>query len=94
MAAARATSGARRIGFIGTGTTGTPIAGCLIAAGHQLTIHDIRREATRALAAQGATVADTPRAAAAGCEVAFPSLPGPIIGRYGVNPMNAFGSHE
>ena len=66
-----------RIGFIGTGTMGTPIAGCLIAAGHQLSVHDIRREATRALAAQGAAVADTPRAAAEGCEVAFTSLPGP-----------------
>ena len=29
-----------RIGFIGTGTMGTPIAGCLIAAGHRLTVYD------------------------------------------------------
>jgi 3-hydroxyisobutyrate dehydrogenase-like beta-hydroxyacid dehydrogenase len=65
------------IAFIGTGTMGTPIAGCLISAGHQLVIHDIRREATRALAAQGVAVAETPREAAQGCEVAFTSLPGP-----------------
>jgi 3-hydroxyisobutyrate dehydrogenase-like beta-hydroxyacid dehydrogenase len=56
---------------------GTPIAGCLIAAGHRLTVFDIRRAATGALAAQGAAVADTPRAAAEASEVAFTSLPGP-----------------
>ncbi len=66
-----------RIGFVGTGTMGTPIAGCLVAAGHQLTVHDIRREATRALAGQGATVADTPRATAVDADAVFTSLPGP-----------------
>jgi len=66
-----------RIGFVGTGTMGTPIAGCLIAAGHQLTVYDIRREATGALVAQGAALADTPRAAAESADAVFTSLPGP-----------------
>jgi 3-hydroxyisobutyrate dehydrogenase-like beta-hydroxyacid dehydrogenase len=66
-----------RIGFIGTGTMGTPIAGCLVAAGHELHIYDIRPEATRALAAQGAAVADSPHWAAVDAEVVFTSLPGP-----------------
>src|SRR5437667_5958956 len=66
-----------RIGFIGTGTMGTPIAGCLVAAGHQLTVCDIRREATQRLHQQGAAVADTPRAVAQTSEVVFTSLPGP-----------------
>src|SRR5437870_13578114 len=66
-----------RIGFIGTGTMGTPIAGCLVAAGHQLTVCDIRREATQTLQRQGAAVADTPRAVAQSSEVVFTSLPGP-----------------
>jgi 3-hydroxyisobutyrate dehydrogenase-like beta-hydroxyacid dehydrogenase len=66
-----------RIGFIGTGTMGTPIAGCLVAAGHQLTVCDIRREATQTLQQQGATAADTPRAVAQSSEVVFTSLPGP-----------------
>jgi 3-hydroxyisobutyrate dehydrogenase len=65
------------IGFVGTGTMGTPIAGCLIAAGHRLTVFDIRRAATGPLAAQGASVVDTPRAAAEASEIAFTSLPGP-----------------
>jgi len=66
-----------RIGFIGTGTMGTPIAGRLVAAGHQLTVYDIRREATRDLEQQGAGVADTPRAVAQASEAVFTSLPGP-----------------
>ncbi|MFI4948831.1 MAG: NAD(P)-dependent oxidoreductase [Alphaproteobacteria bacterium] len=65
------------IGFIGTGTMGTPIAGCLMAAGHRLRVYDIRPEATRALAGQGARVVDTPGEAAEGVEAVFTSLPGP-----------------
>jgi 3-hydroxyisobutyrate dehydrogenase len=67
-----------RVGFIGTGTMGTPIAGCLVAAGHQLTVYDIRHEATQTLQQQGAAIADTPRAVAQASEVVFTSLPGPF----------------
>ena len=35
-----------QLGFVGTGTMGNPMACCLIAAGHQLTVYDLRREAT------------------------------------------------
>ncbi len=66
-----------RIGFIGTGTMGTPIAGCLVAAGHRLTVYDLRPEATAALAVQGAIVANSASGAAAGAEAVFTSLPGP-----------------
>src|SRR5436189_2402397 len=66
-----------RVGFIGTGTMGTPIAGCLVAAGHQVTVYDIRREATETLQQQGAAVGETPRALAEASEVVFTSLPGP-----------------
>ncbi len=66
-----------QIGFVGTGTMGTPIAGCLLDAGHRLTIYDIRRETTAALAGRGAQQADSPRAVAAESEVVFTSLPGP-----------------
>lgn len=66
-----------RIGFIGTGTMGTPIAGCLVAAGHRLTVYDVRREATEPLQKQGASSADSPRAVAEASEVVFTSLPGP-----------------
>jgi 3-hydroxyisobutyrate dehydrogenase len=66
-----------RIGFVGTGTMGTPIAGCLISAGHTLIVHDRRPEATAALCAQGATFANTAFAAARDSDVVFTSLPGP-----------------
>src|SRR5205809_110369 len=35
-----------RIGFVGTGTMGTPIARCLVEAGHELTVYDRQRQAT------------------------------------------------
>ena len=66
-----------RIGFIGTGTMGTPIAGCLIAAGHRLTVYDIRPEAMGTLIGHGAATADSPSEAAYGAEAVFTSLPGP-----------------
>jgi 3-hydroxyisobutyrate dehydrogenase-like beta-hydroxyacid dehydrogenase len=66
-----------RLGFVGTGTMGAAMAGCLIDAGHELTIYDVRPEATVGLAARGAHAADTPAAAAVRSEVVFTSLPGP-----------------
>src|SRR5712692_3175081 len=66
-----------RIGFVGAGTMGTPIAGVLIAAGHRLIVYDVRPAATAALAGQGAAVADSPGEAAKGADIVFTSLPGP-----------------
>ena len=66
-----------RLGFVGTGTMGGAMAGCLIDAGHELTIYDVRPEATSGLSARGARVADSPAAAAEQSEVVFTSLPGP-----------------
>lgn len=66
-----------QIGFVGTGTMGTPIAGRLIAAGYSLTVYDRRAEATAALRKQGANAADSAFAAVHGSDVVFTSLPGP-----------------
>ena len=66
-----------KLGFIGTGTMGNPMVCCLIDAGHQLTVRDIRREATTNLCEMGATWADTAREVAAASEAVFTSLPGP-----------------
>jgi 3-hydroxyisobutyrate dehydrogenase-like beta-hydroxyacid dehydrogenase/3-phenylpropionate/cinnamic acid dioxygenase small subunit len=66
-----------RIGFVGTGTMGTPIAGCLLHAGHALTIYDRRPEAMSALCAEGAVPAASAFEAARDAETAFTSLPGP-----------------
>jgi len=53
------------------------MAGCLIDAGHELVIHDVRHEATEPLRARGAQAADNAAAVARQCEVVFTSLPGP-----------------
>ena len=66
-----------RVGFVGTGTMGTPIARCLIEGGHRLTVHDRRREASTSLCDLGARWAESPRAVAEASEVVFTSLPGP-----------------
>lgn len=66
-----------RIGFIGTGTMGSLIAGCLIRAGHSVAVFDRRPEATSALCAQGALLAETAFAAARDADATFTSLPGP-----------------
>lgn len=66
-----------RIGFIGTGNIGAPIAGQLLAAGHALMVHDRRRAAADRLVAAGAGWADTPAVLAACCEVVATCLPGP-----------------
>jgi 3-hydroxyisobutyrate dehydrogenase len=66
-----------RLGFVGTGTMGAPMASCLIEAGHRLTVYDLRPEATVGLRARGARGAESPCAAARESEVVFTSLPGP-----------------
>lgn len=58
-----------RIGFIGLGTMGAPMARRLVEAGHEVTVHNRSREKEEPLARAGASRAATPREAAAGAEV-------------------------
>src|SRR5206468_901325 len=55
-----------KVGFIGVGSIGNPMAGQLLRAGHQLTVHDVRHENAASLLTAGATWADSPAAVAAG----------------------------
>ena len=79
-----------KVGFIGCGNMGNPMASNLIKAGHQLTVHDLRREAATNLLELGATWADTPHDTVGGNEVIFTSLPVPrdveavVLGEKGV----------
>ncbi len=66
-----------KLGFIGTGNMGNPMAANLIRAGHQLTVHDLRREAATNLLEMGAEWADSPREAAPGNDAVLTSLPVP-----------------
>ena len=79
-----------RVGFIGLGAMGNPMAANLQKAGYQLTIHDIRREQGRNLEDSGATWARSPAEAAVRSDVVLLSLPGPpqvesvVLGKNGV----------
>jgi 3-hydroxyisobutyrate dehydrogenase-like beta-hydroxyacid dehydrogenase len=64
-----------RIGFIGTGSMGNPVAGTLLAAGHDLSIHDRRPEVAENLLAAGATWRASPAEIARHAEVILLSLP-------------------
>ena len=65
------------IGFIGLGNMGGGMAANVLRAGHDLTVHDLRREAATPLLESGAAWADTPAELAAACDIVLTSLPGP-----------------
>ena len=65
------------IGFIGLGNMGGGMAANVLRAGHDLTVHDLRREAATPLLENGASWADTPAEVAAASDVVLTSLPGP-----------------
>jgi 3-hydroxyisobutyrate dehydrogenase-like beta-hydroxyacid dehydrogenase len=54
-----------KIGFLGLGEMGTPMAGRLLQAGHDVVVWNRSRERTAALGKEGAAVAATPAEAAA-----------------------------
>ena len=66
-----------KIGFIGLGNMGGPMALNLLKAGHDLVVHDVRRETAAPHLAKGARWAASPREAAAERELILTSLPGP-----------------
>lgn len=57
-----------KIGFVGLGNMGQPMARNLLRSGHELTVYNRTRSRAEEFAAQGARVADSPRAAARGAE--------------------------
>ena len=67
----------QRIGFIGTGNIGNPMARQLIGGGRQLVVYDLRPEAMENLLELGAEPAESAAEVASRCSVVFTSLPGP-----------------
>ncbi|MDR3777413.1 MAG: NAD(P)-dependent oxidoreductase [Terracidiphilus sp.] len=63
-----------KIGFVGLGKMGTPMARRLLAAGHQVTVWNRTRARAEELAAEGAQVADTPAQAAQAGEAVLTML--------------------
>jgi len=64
-----------RIGFIGLGNMGRPMAANLLKAGHELTVFDLNPAAMQALGQAGAKAADTAAAVADGAEIIVTMLP-------------------
>ena len=58
-----------KVGFIGLGNMGAPMAANLLRAGHALVVYNRTPDRAEPLAGQGARVARSPREAAAGAEV-------------------------
>ena len=63
-----------RVGFIGLGTMGRPMALNVMRHRHDLTVYARRPAALEPLVERGATVAATPAELAAGCDVVFTML--------------------
>jgi 4-hydroxybutyrate dehydrogenase/sulfolactaldehyde 3-reductase len=64
-----------KIGFIGLGTMGGPMARNVLKAGHSVTVYDLNGQAVQKLVADGAKAAPSPRACAEGAEIVITMLP-------------------
>ncbi len=67
--------GLGRVGFIGLGVMGRPMATNLVRAGHEVVVHSRSPGPVEALVAEGAARADTPAAVAAVADVVITMLP-------------------
>lgn len=65
----------QRVGFVGLGNMGGPMAGNLVAAGFAVTVFDLSADACASLAAKGATVAGSAKAAAESVDFLITMLP-------------------
>ncbi|HET9027772.1 MAG TPA: NAD(P)-dependent oxidoreductase [Trueperaceae bacterium] len=87
-----------RIGFIGLGTMGAPMAHRLIAAGYEVTVHNRTRAKEEPLVAAGAARATSPRACAEGQDVVFtivsdtPDVQATVLGDQGASQGMSPGS--
>jgi len=66
-----------RVGFIGLGHMGAPMSSNVLAAGHDLVVHDVRPDAAAGVLAAGASWAGSPREAGMDRDVVITMLPGP-----------------
>ena len=79
-----------KVGFIGLGNMGNPMAASLLRAGHALRVHDLEKDKASDLLEAGAAWAPSPRETALGADAVLTSLPGPaavesvVLGQDGV----------
>lgn len=65
----------KRVGYIGLGLMGKPMARNLMKAGFELTVHNRSREAVEELASEGATPAESPKEVATASDLVITNLP-------------------
>ncbi len=65
----------KRVGFVGLGIMGKPVARNLLKAGFELKVHSRSRPPVDELASEGATAADSPSACASGTDAIVTMLP-------------------
>ena len=66
---------AEKIGFIGLGRMGLPMAYNLLRAGHDVTVHNRSQEKVRQIADAGATAATSTVEVMANCDIVLACLP-------------------
>ncbi|CAA9495420.1 MAG: 2-hydroxy-3-oxopropionate reductase [uncultured Rubrobacteraceae bacterium] len=66
-----------KVGFVGLGIMGAPMARNLLAAGYELVVYNRSRAKAEGLAGNCAVVAESPAGVARGAEVVVTMLPGP-----------------
>jgi 2-hydroxy-3-oxopropionate reductase len=69
----------KRLGFIGIGKMGLPMASRLIDQGYELMVYDIRKDAFGPLIARGARTAYSPAEVASEVQIVLVSLPTPEV---------------
>jgi len=69
----------RRVGFVGLGTVGGPMARRLLEAGHQLSVYDTAPIAVSGLAEAGAEACESARGVADVADLVLVSLPSPEV---------------
>lgn len=72
-------SNKQRVGFIGVGVMGNPIAKHLIAKGHDLVVYDRSDRAMAALVSEGARAAESVAQVVDEAGIVFTSLPSPAV---------------
>lgn len=68
-----------KVGFIGLGNMGNPMAASLLRAGHSLRVHDLCADRAANLLEAGAAWASSARETAADADAVITSLPGPAV---------------
>ena len=66
-----------KVGFVGLGLMGRPMAHNLVQAGYDLVVYNRSRGKVEELVAEGAEAAESPREAAKNSDIVFTMLPGP-----------------